>query len=127
VRLVLDTNRYVDLARPVEEVVETIRSADEVFMPFVVLAELQVGFQGGSQRTKNEQMLRRFLAEATFSVIYPDRRTVDLFSDLSADLRRRGTPIPIHDIWVAALTLQYGLTLYARDKHFDHLPQLARI
>ena len=36
-------------------------------------------------------------------------------------------PAPINDVWIAALVLQNGLTLYARDAHFDHLPQLMRI
>lgn len=44
-----------------------------------------------------------------------------------ASLRRQGTPIPINDVWVAALVLQHGLTLYARDRHFDHLPQIPRV
>jgi len=30
-------------------------------------------------------------------------------------------------LWIAALTLQHNLSLYARDRHFDHLPQLRRI
>lgn len=38
----------------------------------------------------------------------------------------QGTPIPTNDMWLAALVLQHGLTLYARDAHFDHLPQLSR-
>jgi predicted nucleic acid-binding protein len=27
-------------------------------------------------------------------------------------------------MWIAALVLQHNLVLHARDKHFDHLPQL---
>ena len=42
-------------------------------------------------------------------------------------LRKRGTPIPTNDIWIAALAMQHQLTLYTRDRHFDHLPQLKRI
>jgi predicted nucleic acid-binding protein len=30
-------------------------------------------------------------------------------------------------MWIAALILQHDLTLYARDAHFDHLPQIRRI
>jgi predicted nucleic acid-binding protein len=39
----------------------------------------------------------------------------------------RGTPIPTHDIWIAALVVEHGLTLLSRDKHFDRLPQILRI
>jgi predicted nucleic acid-binding protein len=30
-------------------------------------------------------------------------------------------------MWIAALVLQHDLALYARDRHFDHLPQLVRL
>jgi tRNA(fMet)-specific endonuclease VapC len=33
-------------------------------------------------------------------------------------LRRKGHPIPENDIWIAALAIQYGLSLATRDKHF---------
>jgi predicted nucleic acid-binding protein len=42
-------------------------------------------------------------------------------------LRKQGTPIPTNDMWLAALVLQHNLALHARDKHFDHLPQLVRV
>jgi predicted nucleic acid-binding protein len=42
-------------------------------------------------------------------------------------MRRQGTPVPTNDLWIAALVLQHDLLLYARDRHFDVIPQLARI
>lgn len=42
-------------------------------------------------------------------------------------LRKQGTPIPTNDMWLAALVLQHNLALHARDKHFDHLPQIVRV
>ena len=42
-------------------------------------------------------------------------------------LRPQGTPIPTKDMWIAALVLQHNLALHARDAHFDHVPQIARV
>ena len=126
-RLVIDTNRYSDLGKATVEVEETLARADEVLMPFVVLAELRVGFRRGSRWVENEKMLERFLAQPGYGVLYADRATINFFTDLSVYLLDRGLPIPTHDKWIAALTLQHGLTLYSRDKHFDYLPQLQRI
>jgi predicted nucleic acid-binding protein len=42
-RLALDTNRYTDLARNVPAVVALVEQADEIYLPFVVLAELRSG------------------------------------------------------------------------------------
>jgi predicted nucleic acid-binding protein len=42
-------------------------------------------------------------------------------------LREQATPIPTNDIWIAALVVQHDLALFARDQHFDHLPQLEKV
>jgi len=127
VRLALDTNRYTDLARQVPEVARTAASATELGLPFIVLAELHQGFRNGSRRAANEHQLERFLSQPGVRVLWPDDGTVDLYATLAAQLRRQATPIPTNDLWIAALTLQHGLTLYSRDQHFDHLPQVPRI
>ncbi len=54
-KLIIDTNRYRDLDQGVFEVLETVRQAGEVCLPFVVLAEVHVGFRGGSKRLENER------------------------------------------------------------------------
>jgi tRNA(fMet)-specific endonuclease VapC len=127
VKLLLDTNRYSDLAEGDSQAEAVLSSADEIFFPFITVAELQLGFRLGARRLENEKRLTRFFKEFGVGVLYPTANTLDFFADLKLQLRRQGTPIPDHDIWIAALALQHGLTLYARDKHFDHLSQLARI
>ncbi len=126
-KLLIDTNRYSDLAEGIEEVESVVSSADAIFLPFVVLAELSLGFRLGRRRAENEKKLSRFISSQGVQLLYPVAVTVDLFAELKVQLRRQGTPIPDHDIWIAALCLQHSLTLYARDKHFDHLPQLSRV
>ncbi len=126
-RLLLDTNRYSDLDRGRPDVLQTVSQADAVFLSFVTLAELHAGFRKGSRRLENEKTLKRFLSQPSVDILWPDARTVDLWADLNIQLRRQGMPIPTNDMWIAALALQHGLTLYARDAHFDHLRQVARL
>lgn len=59
-------------------------------------------------------------------MLYPDDGTSHHFARVYAQLKAQGTPIPVHDIWIAALALQHDLLLASRDRHFDRLPQLAR-
>lgn len=126
-KLLLDTNRYRDLDHGVQEVADLVSRAAEIYVPFVVLAELHVGFRGGSKRLDNEQRLNAFLSQPGVAILWPDAVTIDVVANLSLQLAKQGTPIPAHDIWIAALAVQYQLTLYTRNKHFVHLPQLARI
>lgn len=126
-RLALDTNRYTDLCRGDEDVVEIVETADEVWLPFIVLGELRAGFAVGSQGPRNEAVLRRFLLKPGVSVLYPDEQTTHHYANVYRQLRKQGTPIPTNDMWIAALVLQHSLTLCERDTHFNALPQLTRV
>lgn len=126
-RIALDTNRYTDFARGVDEAVAAIKNAQEIALPLIVLAELRAGFFGGSRPQTNEQNLIRFLGSPRVRVLYPDDATTHHYSRLYVQLRKQGTPIPTNDLWIAALVVQHDLTLFARDKHFDNIRQIPRI
>lgn len=124
-RLALDTNRYTDLCRGEASVVETVELANEVWLPFIVVGELRAGFAVGSQGSRNEAVLGRFLLKPGVRVLYADDQTTHHYANVYRQLRKQGTPIPTNDMWIAALVLQHSLALFARDTHFDNLPQLA--
>lgn len=126
-KIALDTNRYTDLCRGDVSVVEIVEQASEVWLPFIVLAELRAGFAMGSQGPRNEAVLRRFLLKPGVEVVYADEQTTHHYANVYRQLRKQGTPIPTNDMWIAALVLQHSFVLCARDAHFDVLPQLARV
>ncbi len=126
-RLALDTNRYTDLCRGDQSVIETVELADQVWLPFIVLGELRAGFAVGSQGPRNEAVMRRFLLKPGIGVLYADEQTTYHYATVYRQLRKQGTPIPTNDMWIAALVLQHSLVLFARDNHFDALPQLTRM
>ena len=126
-RVALDTNRYVDLWKGVVETVAILEEAEAVMLPFVVLAELRAGFVYGRRPAENERVLRRFLLKDGVHVLFADDQTTHHYASVFRQLRKQGTPIPTNDMWLAALVLQHNLALHARDRHFDHLPQLVRV
>ena len=125
-RVALDTNRYVDLSRGLAATVALLEACEEILLPFVVLGELRAGFAHGRRTAENERLLRQFLLKDGVRVLYADDQTTHHYASVFRQLRRQGTPIPTNDVWLAALVLQHNLVLHARDRHFDHLPQLAR-
>jgi tRNA(fMet)-specific endonuclease VapC len=126
-RLAIDTHRYVDFCRGQTEAVERFRQAERIYLPFVVLAELRAGFACGQRARQNERVLVRFLNSPRVRALYPDDQTTHHYSRLFRQLREQGTPIPVHDLWIAALVIEHDLMLFARDQHFDHIPQLPRL
>jgi len=126
-RFLIDTNRYSDFARDISEVVDMFAEADEILVPFVVIAELRAGFRSGTMSLRNEGVLVKFLSNERVKVLYADDGTTQSYSEVFAQLRKQGTPIPTNDIWIAALAIQHSLPLYSRDAHFDNVRQLARL
>lgn len=125
-RVALDTNRLTDLFQGDAALAERLGECDEVWLPLMVLAEIQAGFYGGTQQHRNEFLLRNFLIRPTVGVLLPARETADFYARLFVQLKRAGTPIPDHDLWIAALALQHDLVLITRDRHFESVPQLLR-
>lgn len=126
-RLALDTNRYRDLCQGVPEVLSVVRRAQQVFLPFPVLAELRAGFACGTMPRKNEAVLTAFLNESRMQVLQADEQTSHFYARLFKQLRQQGTPIPVNDLWIAALVEQHRLFLCTRDQHFENLPQLVLV
>ena len=126
-RLALDVNRYADFQRGVSDAVTSVRRAEQIILPFVVVGELRCGFRYGTRSRANERVLTRFMARERVSVLWADEATTHIYADLFVELRKSGTPIPTNDLWIAALVVQHDLVLFSRDKHFDHVPRLARV
>jgi tRNA(fMet)-specific endonuclease VapC len=126
-RIAIDTNRYVDFAKGMGDAVSRLRTAERILVPLIVLGELRAGFLAGSRGAENEAGLARFLNSPRVDVLLSDEDTSHHYARLFQQLRRQGTPIPTNDIWIAALVLQHQVYLFARDAHFDHLPQIPRL
>ena len=114
------------LCRGLEQTSRLLSEADQVFIPFVVLAELRAGFALGRGAAENERVLRRFLLKEGVHPLFPDDQTTHHYASVFRQLKLQGTPVPTNDLWIDALVLQHNLILHARDRHFDHLPQIVR-
>ncbi len=123
-RIALDTNRYVDLAAGSADAVHVLEHAEEIALPFVVIAELRAGFAIGTKGADNERVLQRFLRKPHVRVLHSSDTTTRTYATLYRQLRQAGTPIPTNDLWIASLVVEHGLVLYSRDAHFRRLPQL---
>ncbi len=126
-KVALDTNRYVDFCKGEQAVVDVLRRAEHIALPFVTLGELRAGFLCGKRATANARVLASFLNSPRVALLYPDEDTTHHYATLFQQLRTQGTPIPTNDLWIAALAVQHPLVFCTADRHFDHLPQLLRV
>ncbi len=59
-----------------------------------------------------------------YSILSTDIETAGIYEQIKAKLRKKGTPIPENDIWIAACAMQHGLKLSTKDKHFKEVEDL---
>ena len=100
---------------------------EEVCVPLPVFAEFKAGLLCGSRQVENEALLLAFLSKPTVRLILPTRETAEHYARLFAQLKAAGTPVPINDLWIAALTLEHDLMLITRDQHFHRFPQISLV
>jgi len=121
--LVLDTNTYSEWVRD-GRWAEIIRQATSILVPAPVLGELRDGFLKGSRALQNEKTLMEFLSSDMVAVAYVGEQTSHVYARFKNELRRKGKPIPINDIWIAAVSHESGGTLLTGDKHFGFIDGL---
>lgn len=114
----LDTNAYVELLKGNADVVNLVRSAEQLVFSMVVVGELLFGFRNGSRYEKNLALLDEFLNQPWVELQLVTRTTADRFGRIAAALRKAGTPIPTNDIWIAAHAFETGAELISFDRHF---------
>jgi tRNA(fMet)-specific endonuclease VapC len=126
VKLAIDTNGYTLFMQGDPHAITLFREAELLLMPIPVVAELRFGFLGGTKGRSNEAWLTRFLDRPRVRVLHCDDDTAHHFARLKWQLKQQGTPIPINDVWIAALALQHSAILFTRDSDFANIPQLPR-
>jgi len=126
-RLVLDTSAYSHLMTGHTDVMDRIASASAILMPIIVVGELEAAFAAGTRTHENRASLEEFLAEAFVSVAPVTRSVAHRYGELFGQLRRAGTPIPVNDIWIAAIAIELGGELLTFDRDFARVPGLLSV
>ena len=120
-KLLLDTNVYVGFKLGYSELVEYLVQSDLILVSPVVLGELMFGFRNGSRFVENMAELNRFLSHRGVEIISLSEITADRYSRIAAYLKKKGTPIPSNDIWIAAQTMETGAELVTMDRYFEKI------
>lgn len=126
-RILIDSNRFIDFCADEPGVVETFEEAALLVIPFVVLAEIRAGAAVMKRGDAQVRVLNQLLQQPGVRVAHSTDTTAHHYAAIYARLRKAGTPIPTNDIWIAAIAIEHSLVLYSRDAHFELIPSIPRI
>ena len=121
-RLLVDTNVVIALFAGEPAAVERLEQRPELFLCVPVLGELRYGALASSRVEEN--LARLDLFSRRVLLLACDSGTVVQYATIRYALRKKGTPIPENDVWIAAIAQQYRLTLLSRDSHFRKIEGL---
>jgi len=65
--------------------------------------------------------LKRFLEHEAMELVQMEKITSDRYLRNAAQLKRKGTPIPTNDIWIAAQTMEHGAELITSNRCFERI------
>lgn len=127
-KLVLDTNIYSDFAEGVPETVDFMATqSKEIYLPSVVIGELSFGFMKGQRQKINEKKLKQFIDLLNVEVINVNADVARKYAIIYLFLQKKGTKIPINNVWIAASCMEVGGTLLTRNRHFDVVDQIETV
>lgn len=121
---IADTSAVIGLLRRDSRVEDKVR--DKYFaITFVTLAELTLGVL--KSRNPSSAWLRIVEVLHDKHMFHVYQKTPLFYARIYYDLEKRGAMIPINDIWIAALAIETGVPVLARDEHFSRVTGLSVI
>jgi len=109
--VMLDTNTLIYFFKGMGEVEEHLfsYSPKDIFIPSIVIYELQVGIAKSNNPKKREKQLSTILEQV--NIIEFGEKEAKVSALIRADLERKGTPIGAMDILIAGCAKAHNLTL----------------
>jgi tRNA(fMet)-specific endonuclease VapC len=123
-KVCLDTNAYSALIAGDITILDALGEADEVYLSIFVIGELYYGFTNGSKEKKNREVLNHFLKKPTVKIIHTTMETAEIYGRLKTNLKKKGSPVPINDLWISSHAIETGSFLLTFDSHFQTIPEV---
>lgn len=120
--VLLDTNIIIDIFKNDVGVIQAINTAESLFISSISLGELFYGAYNSSRLTSHLKETKE--VSKSINVLAVGKTTADHYGKIKTQLRKKGRPVPENDIWIAAIAMQFDLTLITKDKHFSEIEGL---
>jgi tRNA(fMet)-specific endonuclease VapC len=119
----LDTIALSAAAERVPSALAVVANAQRLALPVIVLGAFRLGIAASRYRATYEAWLNDWVS----AVEVLDIDNAHSYAAIGLELKTKGKPIPVNDLWIAALCRQYSLPLLSRDRHFDSVSGLQHL
>ena len=120
-RTALDTSVAIRFLNGDTVMTERVLALPEIVLPMVVVGELLFGAENSTRPLQN---LPKYLEFISVCVAIPIGRQTTTYAQTRLALKRKGRPIPMNDIWIAAQCIEHDWILVTDDSDFDYVDSL---
>jgi tRNA(fMet)-specific endonuclease VapC len=120
--IALDTSAAVRFLNGNATITERVLVLPEVILPMIVIGELLFGAENSTRPLQNLPRYLEFISACR--VVSLGRETATMYAQTRLALKRKGRPIPMNDVWIAAQCLEHGWVLVTDDTDFDYVDGL---
>ena len=120
--IALDTSTAIRFLNGDATITERVLALPEVNLPIVVVGELLFGAENSTRPLQNLPRYLEFVSACR--VVSLGRETAKMYARTRLMLKRKGRPIPMNDVWIAAQCLEHDWVLVTYDTDFDYVDGL---
>jgi len=117
----LDTNALIAILNGDTSILHAFQGV-EVVLSIISVGELFHGAEKSGRVQANLTKVESFIAKRT--ILFCDVETARYYGRIRTRLQRKGRPITLNDIWIAATAMQYDLTVITNDSDFQNVDDL---
>ena len=126
-KVCIDSSAYIEMEHGSKAVSNFLAKCEEIIVPAATLAELLEGNCFRDNSNAANVALNHFLDMPNVRFVPAGHSIAYRYAQISYSLRRRGTPVPPNDIWIAATAFENGACVLSYDAHFDRIDGLGRM
>ena len=120
-KILADTSVWIEFFKKDSEIGDKLSSLlaeGSVTICGIVIFELLQGIKSD----KEKSIILNAISELPY--IEMNKALWEKSATLSSTLRKKGIVIPLSDILIAAISLEYDLSIFTLDKHFENIPNI---
>ena len=120
--IALDTSAAIRFLNGDTTITERVLVLPEIVLPMIVVGELLFGAENSTRPLQNLPCYLEFISVC--EVVPLGRATATIYARTRLALKRKGRPIPMNDVWIAAQCIEHGWVLVTNDTDFDYVDKL---
>ncbi len=121
----IDTDIYIYLTKAHLPILKKIHEVgdENIYFSSITIAELYFGVFNSRKQAENLERLRKNLDK--LQILDFNKQSAQIFGQLKAELKRKGTPITDMDLAIASIAIRHHYTLVTHNtRHFQKVPHL---